>query len=187
MLVRGPVACYCLAGQIRVHTAPKVASDAVVKALHGLHGWSRERVDDAGPEYRFGVVRHPLDRLVSGWAYFCLGDRMKNQPALREIGYFDRMPFEEFLRIATASHWMNQHTRKQVDFIGSQPFDRLVRIENLTDAWEDLRKIFPNIRRIVRRNTSEHGHWKTYFSADMAEFAERVYSEDLALYHRAET
>ena len=73
--------------------------------MQGLPGFRREPVNDPGPEYRFGVVRHPLDRLVSCWAYFCRDGRISNQPKMRQIGYRHAMSFDEFLDVALANHW----------------------------------------------------------------------------------
>lgn len=182
----GPVACSVIRGQLRVHSAPKVASDGIARAMQNLPGFSRERVDDPGPEFRFGVVRHPLARLVSGWAYFCKDGRLHNQQQMRQIGYREHMTFDAFLGVALAHHWMNQHTRKQVDFIGSQPFDRLARLENMSAEWAALRERFPVLRDIGHQNRSTHGAWKTYYCAETASRAEMIYADDMALFERSD-
>lgn len=181
-----PLACWHIPG-LRVHGAPKCASDGVTRAMQGLPGHSRERVDDPGPEYRFGIVRHPLSRLVSGWAFFCKDGRLHNQPTLRQIGYAAHMPFWRFLEVSLANHWRNQHTRQQVDFIGSQPFDRIVRLENLTKEWARLREKFPDLRDIGLQNTSTHGEWEQYYTNKrLKRRAETIYAADMALYEAAE-
>lgn len=184
----GPVACSCIRGHVRVHSAPKVASDGIARALQGLPGFSRERVDQSGPEYRFGLVRHPLDRLVSGWAYFCRDHRLNNQQQLRDIGYRHDMTFAEFLEVAIRSHWQNQHTRRQVDFIGAQHFDRLARLENLTAEWDALMRRFPVLTKHVNRiNTSTRSpKWAQYYTKDMRRRAESAYAADMDLYEKAD-
>lgn len=159
--------------------------------MQGVPSHTRRRVDEPGPEYRFGLVRHPLDRLVSGWAYFCRDHRLNNQQQLRQLGYAHDMSFAAFLDVALTNHWRNQHTRRQTDFIGSQPFDRLARTENLGAEWEALREMFPALGAIGHHNRSTRGDWREHFTNEMIRRAETAYAADLDLYeqagHRSET
>ena len=180
----GPVACSRIPG-LRVHVAPKCGSDSVTRAMQGCDGFSRERVDQPSGEFRFGLVRNPLERLVSGWAYFCRDGRLNNQQQLRQIGYRHGMPFDAFLEVAFTSHWMNQHTRRQADFIGPQPFDRMARTENLTAEWAALRMRFPQLRPVGHHNRSTHGDWREHYSRGMRRRAETIYAADMELYEGA--
>lgn len=173
-------------GVLRVHHAPKVASASISAAMHGAytqHAFS----DEAGPEYRWGVVRHPLDRLVSAWAFFCRDGRIRNQPGLFVIGYEDGMRFVEFLRLALVRHNDNNHTRFQACFLGPHKFDRLGRFENLGDEWAALRKRFPVITRdIPWHHKTNHPDWRDMYDTEVKRYAELVFAADLALYEAAE-
>lgn len=153
--------------------------------MHGTR-YQHRFADEEGPEYRFGVVRHPLDRLLSCFSFFCLSDRLKNHPGMREIGYRPGMSWVEFLSIALQRHNDNEHTRFQAVFMGPHRFDRLARLENLGAAWAELRERFPVIERDVAvSHQSSHGDWRDAYDAGLRRWAELVFAADLDLYERA--
>ena len=122
-------------GMVRVHLIPKVASEAIYKAFHQEKRAHLETPEENGGEFRLVVVRHPLDRLVSNWAYFCRGSptELNGQPQIRKLGYTDNMAFDDFLEVALEQHEQNVHTRAQVEFIGPHKVDRLVPLHRLDE------------------------------------------------------
>ena len=134
------------------------------------------------------AVRHPLDRIVSAWAFFCADDgrQVDRQPGLKSIGYYHSMPFDEFLDICLDRHNENAHTRKQSVFAGPHEIDWLCRLADLPVRWERLRGMFTKIKEIHVSHRSEHDKWETYYSKEQRARAESEFSDDVALFERAE-
>lgn len=172
---------------VRVHTCPKVGYDAIVRALEPLKP-SVHCPEEEGPEYRFMPVRHPLSRIVSCWYYFCKSghpERLTGSPGMGELGYYDQMPLSEFFNICLRKHDGNRHTRKQILAAGPHEIEGLVPLENLTAAWELVRRINSRIKPIGHTHKTEHDNWETYYTEDMTSEGEVVFSDDLALYKKA--
>ena len=178
-----------VADGLRVHICPKVASASISAAMIGVR-YNHTFTEEEGPEYRWMVVRHPLDRLVSCWAFFCNSEtplEIDGQHDIKTLGYRYGMPFDEFLDIAIESHAKNAHTEKQILYAGNHKFDRLCRLENIAAEWSALRKRFLMLKRpLIVTHQSKHGHWSEYYSDLQSEKAMNVFAEDLELYHRAD-
>lgn len=130
------------------------------------------------------VVRHPLDRIVSAWAFFCKDDPTRIDYVLKDIGYQLGMTFDAFLEICLKRHHENRHTRKQVYFAGPHKIDHLCPLERLSEDWALLRERFPNLNSIEHNHISEHDHWSSYYDSSQRKAAEAVFAEDINLFQK---
>lgn len=173
-------------GHVRIHTCPKNASAVVSQAMHGTEYYNR-LPEEEGHEYRFMVIRHPADRMVSAWAFFCEGNisELEGQSGLKNLGYYYKMPFHEFFLKAVKLHNYNQHTRKQSVFAGPHHIDWVCPIENLQENWEKLREQFPVLVNPIQHNhRSRHENWRKYFNNKMLIEVEQTFKEDMELYEQ---
>jgi len=171
---------------LRVHTSPKVATWAILEAMPGAR---HAIVSEPGSELRLMVVRHPLDRLVSAWSFFCQADdniRIGGEPNLLKLGYFLGMPFDRFVDICCQTHDQNVHTHRQIHFKGPHQMDALIPLPHLNEAWEGLRDRFP-VLPMTHNHRSDHGPWEAYYTHRTRDMAEQVYAPDVALYEQALT
>lgn len=174
-------------GQALIHICPKVATASQSRALvhTGYHHISPTAVC-ADTAYRFMIVRHPLDRLVSAWAFFC-NSSAPMPDELQELGYWKYMPFDIFLDVVEKRHGEENHTRAQIWYAGPHhadidpwPFERL------NDAWEHLRaNHVPKAAPLDHLHGSEHDDWKQYYLPYRRTSIERLFDCDMALYERA--
>lgn len=180
--------CVFVPGRLRVHLCPKVASRSMFEAFHQERQASVTDVNGDGGEWRFHCVRHPLDRLVSLWSYFCVGDGLRGQPQVEKLGYWKGQAFPEFLDVVCERHDQNIHTRMQVAFRGPRDADQLIRYERLGEEWTDLVRRFPDIkimRELPRIHQTSHRTWMDYYTDDLRGRATDVFAADLELYARA--
>lgn len=172
---------------LRVHICPKVGTASMSHAFHGVP-YRNAFPDEEGPGFRFMAVRHPLDRIVSAWAYFCNAEtthEIGSQPGLLAMGCYFGMPFSEFLAICLKRHDENPHTRTQVQFAGPHRIDWLCPLDDVPDAWELLRQRFGYLRPLTHKHRSHRAPWEKYYDEDSRERAETVFADDVALYARA--
>lgn len=155
---------------LRVHTCLKVGTTSFLKAFSDI---PLEYPDDPGEGYRFMVVRHPLDRLVSRWAM--LQDTRKAEP------------FPRFLERVLSDPWQDTHTRPQVAYVGPVPMDELAPFEHLSRAWEGIRRRFSplNLPRLGHHRASHHVPWEHHYNNTMRQSAEAIYADDTTLYQTA--
>jgi len=177
-------------GLVVVHLIPKVASASLYRAFHMEKRAYLTGVND-GSGFRVIVVRHPLDRLVSIWSYFCRGSEtnLSGQPQVRKLGYYVGQPFSEFVDVCCVQHWKNNHTRMQVHFAGEQEADLYCPFEHLHAGWQRLRERCPDVklmRELPHSHPSQHRGWQEYYDRELADKAERVFAPDMALYEKAE-
>jgi hypothetical protein len=167
---------------LRVHQCPKVATLSISHACCYHNNYRGALPEEEGPEYRFMAVRHPLDRIVSAWAFFCTGDDgdIKDQPDFLALGYAFGMPFEAFLEICLERHVSNGHTRMQSAFAGPHKIDFMCPLSRLHEGWEGLRSVFPSLRSLGHRHKTKRAAWQDYFTPETQALAENVFSEDLA-------
>lgn len=171
-----------VANGLRIHNIHKNAHSSIKLALKNVH----HRValpSEEGDEYRFMVVRHPLDRIVSCWSFFCQRDKRQLQDYMTKIGYYQWMPFDEFLEIILQEHPKNVHTQKQILFTGGFEMDELCPIEKLNDRWPGLAEEFELGQLPESHNSSPHeSDWSIYYTDEQRERAEKIFKEDVALY-----
>jgi len=175
-------------GGLRIHLCPKVATTSIARAYEHLE-FCYEYPEDAGPEYRFMPVRHPLDRMVSAWAFFCHGGKqaLRGQPELQAIGCYDGMPFAKFAELCLVHHECNIATRMQTKYRGPHKIDEFCPSENLDQRWPSLRDKFPFLRPLRWANSSNHDRWLSYFTPDLMTRSEKVFADDMALYETSLT
>lgn len=163
---------------------PKVASSAISAAMRGT-GYKHAFPEDAGDEWRFMAVRHPLDRIVSAWAFFTLNEeKIQGQHDMVALGYHYGQKFGDFLSIVLEKHDMNAHTRAQAAFAGPHRIDEVVRLDRLPRAWAELEMRYP-VRPLRLLNKSEHADWESYYSCKQRSAAEQVFSADVELFEAA--
>ena len=147
---------YQRAGIIFIHV-PKAAGTSISGALYGRslgHFAARTLHDyapgDYGKLFSFGVLRHPVDRLISSYRYV-------QSEGTRDGWVANRQEYQEcnFANLARfLSHWLpprlesgNEQRldnifRPQADFVGdghgSTLVDRLYRFEDLTERWPEI-------------------------------------------------
>ena len=172
-------------GGLRVHTCPKVASSSISGALSKL-GCKHAFPDEYGHGWRFMAVRHPLDRIVSAFAFFTRDkERIQGQRDMVALGYYYGMPWGEFFRLVMDKHAENPHTQMQTDFAGPIMIDQPVRLAGLAAAWDGLRERFPFLHPMLHYNRSDRGDWGGYYDKGQRAEAERVFAGDMALYEGA--
>jgi len=125
-------------------------------------------------------IRHPLDRLVSAWANKIHSKRYVDSH-LAAYGFRLGMPFDEFVRHA-AGHHTDSHMAPQVKFL-AEPVDRIERFERMGEVWKDLQQRFEWLPDLPHANKTEHAPWSEMYTPETRAIAERIYSEDLALWH----
>ena len=156
----------------RIHTIPKVASSSMSAAVDD---YRRVSTTEEGREFRFAAVRHPLDRLVSAWAFFC------RRPIKHGLtGWVSGDPFDAFLGVVLERPQADKHVRPQVDYL--HPDMGLVApLESLSEAWAGL-----GLGEIPVKNATARNDWRGYKARPRLMRAEEVYSADLEVYHAAQ-
>ena len=173
---------------LRIHTCPKNASAAISHALHRTR-FSCATPDEPGTELRFMAVRHPLDRIVSTWAFFCQAEtdqEIVGQQDFAKLGYYWRMSFKDFLAVFEQTFDRNPHTQMQVEFAGPHPIQVLCPLHKLIETWGFLRKRFTFLNPLTVSHQSRHRLWPHYYTDKEREHFESLLEEDVALYRRAQ-
>ena len=178
----------CVPGLVRVHLIPKVASASINAAFKNERRHHLAPAHEDGGEYRWAVIRHPLDRLVSLWSYFCEGDGLKGQPQVAKLGYFKGQGFEAFLDVVYNKGWANIHTRPQSGFLGDRQADYYADFANLGEEWKALKRRSPGLKipwNLPRMHQTKHRGWKDYFTPETRKRAEDHFAKDMALHGKA--
>lgn len=131
------------------------------------------------------VVRHPLERIVSFYTFFCKDPNKLNSNGIAAIGYYTDMPFEECVDTICEKHWHNHHTMKQVDLKGPHNIDLLVKLENLNKYWPELQQRFPSLSNLGHFKKTNHKPWQKYYSPELRNKAEEEFAKDIELYEGA--
>lgn len=173
-----------VAGGLRYHLVPKVASSSITQAIK-INPQRSVFPEEVGEGHRFMVVRHPLDRLVSMWTFFCFDHDRLNSNGIGELGYTWEMPFDKFLENVYVQYPYNQHTEKQVVLKGPHYIHDLIRLENLQSFWPTLQEKFPGLRPLGHNHKTDHKPWQEYYSPEQRKEAEEVFKEDIKLYEGA--
>lgn len=177
---------------LRIHTIPKVAS-ATINAAFIPRKDALERTaarpDEPGPEFRLGFVRHPADRLISAWAYFCNADtdhEIETQQKLKALGYYHGMALDDFIAAALDKHNLDDHTSMQAHWIGNEPFDLLLPLTDLPHVWPTLVEMFPICLRALRdEKIHESRRSDETIAPRLYSAIEDEFSEDVELFEAA--
>ncbi len=135
------------------------------------------------------AVRHPLDRIVSAWSFFCnapTDQEIKGQHDVTSLGYYWGMPFALFLDLCLEKHSKNAHTRAQVEFAGPHHIDVLCPLERLQEAWEVLRGLFQYLHPLTVSHQSQRTNWQTYYTPSQRNRAEQVFANDMRMFEQAQ-
>lgn len=166
-----------VADGLRVHKVFKVASATISDAMSSV-AVRMARPEERGQEYRWMVCRHPLDRLVSVFTYFCTGRYLGRI----EMGICKGMPWDDFLHVALGNPYGDKHLRPQIIAAGPYPLDKLCWLEDLTEEWEVLRERFSYLLPLKWLMKTEHKPWQEYYTPSQRIRAEVIYAHDLVLY-----
>lgn len=172
--------------RLRIHWSPKVAHQAINQAL-GYQHVETAYPDEPGPQKRFMAIRHPLDRLVSAWAFFLDGKTEADNNELILLGYRPGCTFDEFLDRVLVDYDDDIHTAPQSRNAGPFPIDYAVKFEDLPAAWAWLREAYPETQLgpLLVRNASRHAPWTAYYNVTTRAKAEQVFANDLKLWENA--
>lgn len=157
----------CKAGTCSTRTAAK----------HIPHRTASYRdLDDRGlyePDndwFFFCFVRHPLDRIVSAWAFF---DKNRIGVAPFKTWALDVMGKQD-------KHWMPQHLYTdgfRLDFVG--------KLETLSEDWRRLRELRPDMglrETLPHLNSSPHRDWQDYMTPKLERQLRDYYARDFELF-----
>lgn len=178
----------CIPG-FRFHTVPRCGLSSITAATSLNSRYAS--ILDEGPGRRIQVVRHPLERLVSAWA-FLVPKTVKRGEV--EIPNPNWRPFEEWAPAVLDNPDGDYHTRPQVWFSGLFKPELWLTSE-LSARWAEIvGGDIPPEETVARveagempalllgaRNASAHDPWEEYYSDQLRARAEAVYAEDLAL------
>lgn len=139
--------------------------------------------------FKFTVVRHPLDRLVSTYFFLKSGgfDTEDAKWSLENLSGI--RSFEEFVlewltedRIWSKTHLVPQHWFLE-DCWGEIPLDFIGRYEQLSSDFGYIRQVLdrPDVE-LVRLNQSKHRPYSEYYNKETSRKVAELYSKDMALF-----
>lgn len=181
-----------------LHFAPKCASSSIGKAIASVpHVPVDVDTDYMVPVKHFMAVRHPADRLMSAWSYFCKTDNNQLEQAKHQqaLGYHKDMPFTEFLDIVLKDPSQDIHAEPQIVYAGrkinwAHPDNCLVTLDRIDDMWQEVMSLVPGVEPLERSNESDREGRRGMMSfmrvrTPLMNLIEGVYAHDLALYETA--
>lgn len=181
--------CYRMADRLAVCAIPKVASTAIRKTIGLERGeypdWYATAWEAQEQGYFVaGFVRHPLDRLVSAWADKTSEDNSTGR--LRDLGFYEGMPFGEFVYHAHEDDRYEEdlHLQPQSRYIWHQRrfcFDFVGRFERLEEDWNWLSMIF-KLPALPIENKSNRTPWQDYYDRETIDLAYKMYGCDLDMF-----
>ena len=180
--------CSVVDGGLRVHLIPKNAHSNIALAIGDRQIGTRHDVSEESDDKRLAVIRHPLDRIVSAYEFFChTRVELPFNDGMKVLGYKREMTFDEFLEHLLENYEKNVHTQKQVDFIGGQEIDYLIPIEKLAEFWPTIEKEFnlPALSEKHANRSAVEKPWASYYTEESRAKAEHVFKEDVELYNLA--
>lgn len=179
--------CSKVEGGLRVHLIPKNAHSNVVYAIRDKQIGQRVDVAEASEDTRLAVVRHPLERIVAAYTFFCKERlHLPFNDGMKDVGYKREMTFNQFLEHLLKNYEKNVHTQKQVDFLGGQDIDILIPIEKLQEVWPSIMTKW-HVKALDERlaNHSYHDPWETFYTPEQRKLTEETFKEDLDIYNLA--
>ncbi|MEA3638335.1 MAG: sulfotransferase family 2 domain-containing protein [Lamprobacter sp.] len=129
--------------------------------------------------YKFAIVRHPLDRLVSAFHFYQAWEHPSVAPAkeCKNINEFlNSAYFDKDRRNCTRS------TGSQAKFLESpqnEPLDKICRFEMLEDDIAEVADFLRiNLPQLPHKNKTAHDTFQAYFTPEMRALAEGIYFSD---------
>lgn len=179
-------------GILKTIAPPKCGSEYLSRVV------KRNRVlrpYDDGEQFVVFVTRHPLDRLVSTWAFFCVSEaRPKHQfrKYLQDPGDLesDWLTWEQFQAKFIEKKDYEAHLRPQnFNFRDAEHIDYFIPLDELNNHLLTLQEGFPEVNfdlDIVSRHVSKRDKdWRNYIDEDSQFYREamRFYKTDWVLYN----
>ncbi|NPD47865.1 sulfotransferase family protein [Lentimicrobium sp. S6] len=133
--------------------------------------------------FKFGFVRNPWDRFVSGWLNKVI---KKNALNLDPDQYAEMKNFDNFVNYCSQfdlDTW-NSHFRRQNKLIDLNEVDFIGRFENFED---DLRYVFTKLNlplnNISKKNSTKHRtEYQRYYSDKSKRMIEELYQKDIQVF-----
>lgn len=134
--------------------------------------------------FKFAVVRHPLDRLVSAYLFYRKWDHPSTD-AVRALSGFEEFVHSEFF--AADRRNATRPAGSQTAFLwdGGLAVDLVCRFESLTD---DMARVASRLglgdfpAALPQLNATERTHWEDYYTPASQEVAMSAYRDDFATF-----
>ena len=164
---------------------PKTAGTSVVSSLSKYEGVPHRETHILPSKYvkniweklyTFAIIRNPYERMVSHWLYHTTsnykGTVFINSGISKNI---DNISFEEYVRIVKKIH------KTCVNFYPetSEPIDRILRFENLTEDWNKLCNKIGISCELQNKKATNHVHYSKYYTDLTRKTVKSMYSSDL--------
>jgi len=165
----------------------KSASRSIVAACKQVHKKkniiSITDVDEKLLKYSwFTCVRNPWDRLVSCYSFAAQRKKLKAHYVIFEksLGFDTTPSWNEFVERVLSGDPLNSnvHFRPQVHRIPNLPV-RILNVESLNNDWKKLREDYPFMPPLTHENPSDHSHYSTYYTDDLAKRVGEFYKDDI--------
>lgn len=168
---------------------PKLANHRHIH-LPLAHRFYQKRLRSLNNVWLFGVVRHPLDRFMSAWAYFkhprgrTVPENSVLEACLQGGSVNDFLRMVDLERLAKViPHFQAQTTFFMPGETGREP-DQLLRFESLA---EDFRMLCRNLglpedTALIHRRATEHETWEKALSEESVARLRSFYAEDFTRY-----
>ena len=175
---------------------PKSGSQSIVE-VYRRGTWrtpkfmSKEFVEWRCRDYlKIAFVRNPWARLVSCWQNKTIDNLHRTWP---NYGFYQGMKFSAFARMVVEipHHESDKHWRSMAydltDNNGNCLADYVAKCESLAYDWDVARGIIAGRRglqlpAVPHRNKSEHRHYSTYYTDELAALVGDYYAQDINLF-----
>ena len=154
------------------------------------HHWTAGEIKRAFPKefesyFKFAVVRHPLDRIVSEYSFYKTG-RMGNKFRYWGRSLVPTLTFSQFISDVKDHCWDHpEHGIRcryypQVNYLydgeGNLMVDKVFRFEDRQEIDDFIFKT--SGKKVIKRNRSTHDHYLSYYTRETLEVAQTLYKED---------
>lgn len=189
ILILAPKAASTSLRAVLTVPVPKLANHRHIH-LPLAHKFYQKRIREKPDAWLFGVVRHPLDRFMSAWAYF-KHPRSRTVPENYVLeAVLQGGDVNDFVRMVDLGRLAKiiPHFQRQVVFFTpgetGRNADQMLRFESLVEDFRTLCRNLgmPEDTALVHKRASEHDRWEDALSADSVAMLRDFYQEDFAQY-----